>query len=216
MNRRCLAVVTALLLTTIVGASTRHQDADGFIPLVEGTEPGQFALIGLTPDSIRIEDGVVMLTGKPNGYFATKADYSDYVLSFDWKYDRPDELTDDASFDGNSGLLLHISGEHKVWPKCVEAQLQFGDAGHVFAINGSTFKGEVPEAERKAAQKAARKPVGEWNEMEVVCRGDRIECKINGKLIDQGVEAAPARGPIGWQSEGRPISIRNIRLKPLR
>lgn len=214
MNRPRLTAISALLLVASIGATAGPRD-DEAKPLVEGTDPAQFVLVGLTPESIRIEDGVVSLAGKPNGYFATKADYSDYVLSFEWRYDRPEGLVDDASFDGNSGLLLHIGGEHKVWPKCVEAQMQYGDVGRTFGINGAAFKGEVDAAKRKAAQEAARKPVGEWNEMEVTCRGDRIECKLNGMLIDQGAGAAPARGSIGWQSEGRPISIREIRIRPL-
>ena len=60
-----------------------------------------------------IKDGEIRLTGKPNGYFATKEEYGDYVLTFEWMYEKP-EGGAPGKFNGNSGLLLHISGEPKV------------------------------------------------------------------------------------------------------
>ncbi len=186
--------------------------ADDFRPLVQGQEPGQFLLVGITPETITIsDDGEVRLSGKPNGYFATKESYKNYVLEYEWMYERPDGLEDDAKFNGNSGLLIHTVEPHKVWPKCIEVQLGYKDAGHIFAINGAQFAGKK-DAE---AQAKARKPVGQWNQEEVTCRGAEVVCKLNGIEVDRGTGASPDGGQIGWQSEGAPIRFRNIRIKPL-
>lgn len=199
------------LLAISFGSVSATDDRDGFKSLVSGDDAAQFALIGINPDTITLKDGEIRLTGKPNGYFATKASYKNYVLEFEWMYERPDGYKDGDRFDGNSGLLVHISGEHKVWPKCVEAQLANSDAGNLFAINGAKFTGKKDAP----AQKGAIKPVGQWNKEIVTCKDGAIACVINGVEVAKGTGATPAEGPIGWQSEGSPIRFRNLRIKVL-
>lgn len=184
---------------------------DGFVPLVQGDDPGQFDLVGIGTDTLKIEGGVIAVSGKPNGYFATKKSYHNYILRFDWRYERPDNLDNEAKFRGNSGLLVHITGPDKVWPQCIEVQLANTDAGYIFAIFGSKFTGKK-DAE---AQKKAVKPVGQWNEQEVICRDGKITCKINGVEVAAGTGASPAEGRIGWQSEGSAITFRNLKIKTL-
>lgn len=180
-------------------------------PLVKGTDPAQFELVGIKADTITVQDGEVRLTGKPNGYFATKKSYKNYVLKFEWMYERPAGLENEATFNGNSGLLVHIAGDHKVWPKCVEVQLANKDAGNIFAIGGAKFTGKK-DAE---SQKKAIKPVGQWNVEEVTCKDGEIVCKINGVEVAKGTGATPDAGPIGWQSEGAPIRFRNLTIQTL-
>lgn len=204
-----LSLARLALPVFLLAAPAPHQD--DFQPLVKGDDPNQFQLVGLPPESLAVKDGEIRVPSKPNGYFATKESYKNYVLKFDWLYERPENLASDDKFDGNSGLLLHITGEPKVWPKCVEIQLQYGDAGSIFAINGSKFSG-TKDAE---AQKKARRPVGQWNEEEVVCKDGEITCKINGIEVARGGGATPAAGQIGWQAEGAPIRLRNVKIKPL-
>lgn len=207
-----LAFGIACLLAAACQEPPQVKDED-FTPLLKGTDPRQFQLVGFDAGTITISDeGEVALSGNPSGYFATKDSYENYVLRFDWKYDRPADLAEDATFDGNSGLLLHIAQPHKVWPMCVEAQLMNRDAGHLFAIGGGKFNSKRSDPQRQQAQKQAIKPVGEWNSQEVICQGGNIRVTINGVLIDEGDGAQPASGPIGWQSEGRPIRFRNLRI----
>jgi hypothetical protein len=181
-----------------------------FVPLVKGDDPKQFELVALGPQTIQIVDGVIHVSGRPNGYFATKDRYKNYILKFDWMYERPENLRSDAQFDGNSGLLVHIDGPHKVWPRCIEVQLANSDAGNIFALGGR-FQGKKDAA----AQKKAIKPVGQWNQEEVTCRDGKITCTINGIEVATGTGAVPDSGSIGWQSEGRPIRFRNLLIKKL-
>jgi hypothetical protein len=206
---RTLSLRLAAVLTFALGLSVRGDDA-GFEPLVKGDDPAQFTLVGIGPDTISINKGEIRLTGRPNGYFATKQEYENYMLRFEWMYERPDGLASDSAFRGNSGLLVHIVGPDKVWPQSIEVQLANRDAGNIFAIQGSKFTGQKDAA----AQQKAIKPVGEWNVEEVVCKGDTITCTLNGVEVARGTGAMPAKGRIGWQSEGAPIRFRNIMIKP--
>jgi hypothetical protein len=181
-------------------------------PIVRGTDPAQFELIGLGAESISIVEGEVRLTGMPLGYFATKQEYHDYVLSFEWKYDRPEGLKTDTEFGGNSGLLVHLARPHKVWPTCIQVQLAQADPGAILAMGEARIRGTV---DSEAQQKATR-PVGQWNRTEVTCRAGTISCVLNGVEVAQGEGASPDRGSIGWQSEGKPIRFRDIRIKVLR
>ncbi len=181
------------------------------VPLVKGTDPAQFELVGLAVDSVAIDSGEVRLTGKPLGYFATRQTYKDFVLTFEFRYDRPEGLKSDADFRGNSGVLLHINPPHKVWPACVQVQLAQADPGAIFAMNESKCEaGSDP-----VAQKTAIKPVGEWNKVQVTSRGGSIISLLNGVEVSKGEKAEPAEGSIGWQSEGKPIRFRDLRIKPL-
>ncbi|HEV3168241.1 MAG TPA: DUF1080 domain-containing protein [Isosphaeraceae bacterium] len=210
MRPKRLRLAVAFVTVLALGAVTADE---GFQPLVKGTDPAQFDLVGFGPDTIKIaESGEITVSGKPNGYFATKQEYHNYVLRFDWMYERPADLASDAAFDGNSGLLVHIQKPHKVWPQSIEVQLENKNAGDIFAIFGSKFKGKKDPA----AQKKAIKPVGQWNEEEVTCQDGAIVCKINGIEVARGTGGTPDEGYIGLQSEGRPIHFRNIAIKTLK
>lgn len=211
---RRLTTLTALLL--LPTALAFAQDDDGIKPLVQGTDAGQFDLVGIDADTITISpEGEVALSGTPNGYFATKESFDDYILSFEWMYERPDDLENDATFDGNSGLLIHIQGEAKVWPQCVEVQLKNSDAGRLLGVSGGKIQSNRPGQAVAQSRAEAIKPVGEWNAMQVVCRDGAVECSLNGILIDAGDGASPESGPIGFQSEGRPIRFRALKLQPI-
>ena len=201
-------IATALIAALALSARAAVEESQ---PLIQGDDPSQFELVNVGPGTIRIEDGVVHISGKPNGYFATKERYKNYVVTFEWRYERPEGLEDDAQFNGNSGLLVHIQPPHKVWPQCIEVQLMNRDAGNIFAINGSKFTGKK-DAD---AQKTAIKPVGQWNQEEVVCQDGAITCTINGTQVATGTGAAPDHGQIAWQSEGRPIQFRHLKIKRL-
>ncbi len=180
-------------------------------PLVRGSDVAQFELVGIGPESIAIAEGEIRLTGKPLGYFATKADHGDFVLSFEWKYDRPDDHASDATFRGNSGVLVRVARPHQVWPDCVQVQLSQVDPGSLFAMGSGKFEGRSVARN----QELAVRPVGQWNRSVVTCRGGSLVSVLNGVEIARGKVPPGVRGPIAWQSEGRPIRFREIRLKPL-
>jgi hypothetical protein len=162
-----------------------------------------------------VADGLLTCTGKPAGYLITKKDdFHDYRLTLDWRWH--------TGKGGNNGVLVHCStpGALGVWCKSIEVQLASGNAGDFWVIGTEL---DVPnEAERKKGRRHlnltddSEKPVGEWNTMEVVCRGHEITVQVNGVLVNQATNVSESRGAIALQSEGTPIQYRNVRLTPLK
>lgn len=159
------------------------------------------------------KDGVLRCTGKPVGYLITKEnDFENYVLSLEWRW---------PGRGGNNGVLVHVTkpGVLGVWPKSLEVQLQSGEAGDFWVI-GTTLEIENPEGRiedrrHKNLTDGSEKPLGEWNKMEITCRGDEITVKVNGELVNHATKLSQAKGAIALQSEGTPIEYRDIKLRAL-
>ncbi len=160
------------------------------------------------------KDGVIRCEGKPNGYIRTKDVYSNYKLHLEWRW--PEEPT-------NSGVLLHATGEDKVWPRTIEAQLQAGNAGTFILIGaglGVTVDGKrYQDSSREfigisRKHDSSEKPAGQWNSYDISCVGDKISLYVNGVLQNEATEVSQTSGWICLQSEGSPIEFRNIYIEP--
>lgn len=228
--RLAAAVVTVAMLTSFAayGAQKKKDKgeetaapATGAIQLFNGENLDGWTLFipdkDVDPKTVwTVKDGVIHCSGKPHGYIRTNTAYENYKLSFDWRW--PEN-------GGNSGLLMHIQNEDKVWPKSIEGQLMTNHAADFFVIDGSEFKEHIdlvkklgkPD-ERRVPKKneSNEKPLGEWNHYEAVCDGNTIKLYINGLLQNEATETNISKGYIGLQSEGTPIEFKNIVLEPLR
>lgn len=157
-----------------------------------------------------IQDKALHCTGQPTGYLITKKnDYQNYVLSLQWRW---------PGKGGNNGVLVHATtlGTLGVWPKSFEVQLQSGDAGELWVI-GTTLEIQRPathieDRRHKNFIRGAEKPIGEWNSMQITCRGSEIEVRVNGYLVNEARNLSQQRGAIALQSEGTPIEYRNITI----
>jgi hypothetical protein len=160
-----------------------------------------------------VKEGVLRCTGKPVGYLVTKKnDFENYVLTFEWRW--PDK-------GGNNGVLVHVTkpGALSVWPKCLEVQLKNQEAGDLWVI-GTTLEienpdGRIEDRRHKNLTDDSEKPLGQWNTMEITCRGDEITVKVNGKLVNRATKLSQSKGAIALQSEGTPCEYRKLKLERL-
>jgi len=162
-------------------------------------------------DVWKIQNGAIWCTGNPTGFLRTKKEYSDFKLVLEWRWpEKP----------GNSGVLLHMSGEEKIWPLCVEVQLMHKLAGDFVGMgcNFNENKAEKggPISYTPRMNDSSEKELGGWNTYEITCKGDTIEAAVNGQLQNRATGVTIRKGYIGLQSEGIPIMFRNIKLTPLR
>jgi hypothetical protein len=200
-----LACPLALVFSLTLIAVAVPAGDEGFKDLFNGKDlTGWKTIVGgkdqtAAEKTFTVKDGEIVVSGQPAGYFYTDKSFKNYVLKFDWKFSK----------EGNSGLLVHITGSHKVWPKCVEVKGMQSDHGHIFAIGGAkgTFK------TNKAAQKKAIKP-NDWNTTEVTVKDGEITSKINGVQVSTG-KSELTEGPFGLQSEGTLLYFKNIKIKTL-
>jgi Domain of Unknown Function (DUF1080) len=164
-------------------------------------------------------DGVIAVAGKPVGYLATTASYENYRLHVEWRWPA------DAAKNSNSGVLLHIASgpvNGTAWPVCFQMQQKLTRAGDLLPMGGDAKFAEklttapgarTPQLDRQ--QPSSEKPLGEWNACDIVCRAGAIEVTINGVLQNKVTQSSPAKGPVGFQLEGTPYELRNVRLEPL-
>jgi hypothetical protein len=159
-------------------------------------------------------DGVIAVAGKPSGFIATRDTYTDYRLHVEWRW---------TGKPGNGGVLLHVASGPKdgVWPYSIQVQTKHGAAGDLLPMAGATFNeplttapGAYPPIKAHVAADSERPP-GEWNSMDVLVRGGCIDVTINGVAQNAVTIAQPATGRIGFQLEGTPYELRNLRVERL-
>ncbi|GJQ28505.1 MAG: hypothetical protein HBSAPP03_03890 [Phycisphaerae bacterium] len=166
---------------------------------------------GLAPESVwSVRDGVLVCAGNPVGYIRTTATYTNFILRLQWRFDP-------AKGAGNSGVLLRMMGEDKVWPKSVEAQLHSGNAGDFWNIDEFPMTTDPSRTKGRNTKKThgAERPLGEWNEYEIIVNKGDVILKVNGEELNRATGVAEVPGHLCLQSEGAEIHFRDIRLVPL-
>ena len=155
-----------------------------------------------------VKNGNAYCAGTVYGYMRTTASYADYHLHLEWRWSEE---------PGNSGVLLHITGENKIWPNCIESQLKAQNAGDVIVMGGASVREQISPDKRKILKKesSSEHTPGDWNSYDIFCVGDSIVTYVNGVFQNAVSKASNTQGGIGFQSEGAPIEFRNIYVQPL-
>ncbi len=185
------------------------------IPLFNGRDLSgwgcHFKGEGKMADTWSVDEGVLVCKGQPIGYIFTEKNYRDFILRLQWRFNP---VTKKA---GNSGVLLRQAGDHKVWPRCLEAQLHSGSAGDFWVIDNFpvTVAPERTKGRNTKKTHFNEHAVGEWNEYEITVKGGSVRLVVNGELLNEATEAAHVAGRICLQSEGAEIHFRDIILIPL-
>lgn len=159
-----------------------------------------------------VGEGVIRCEGKPSGYMRTEKDYANYLLHVEWRW--PEK-------GGNSGVLLHMVGPDKVWPKSLECQLYSENAGDFWVIDGIETAEHAKASNRVKGRRtiklkdSSEKPIGQWNAYDIICKDDWLLVLVNGVLQNVATKCSVNSGKICLQSEGTPIEFRNVCLEPL-
>ncbi len=176
-----------------------------------GRSKAQFKTAGQLGDAWSLnKDGNLICKGNPRGYIYTPDSYENFILELDWRFD-PEKKP------GNSGVLLRVNGEHKVWPRSIEAQLFSGRAGDIWNIGkfGMQVAIERTKGRRTLASHYNEKPLGGWNRYKIIVDGSWVQLSVNGEVLNEAWDCEQISGPIGLQSEGAEIQFRNVRVTPL-
>ena len=167
-----------------------------------------------------VQDGLLVCRGEPMGYLYTHEKFESFRMVVEWRW-APGKPA------GNSGVLLRINGEPKPLPRCLEAQLQSGNAGDLYGFHGMAIDGDAdrkldrettgPAGHMRGVKKLRgnEKPPGEWNRYEIVLEGGKLTVSVNGEKVNEAAGCEVLAGPIGVQSEGGEVHFRKIELTPL-
>jgi hypothetical protein len=125
--------------------------ADGWISLMNGRNlDGLYTMlqrsgkgVAESKGMVTFENGLLHIMGNPvtdetaeSGYIATKQEFENYRLRVEYKWGVKRFLPRlEAKRD--NGVLYHLVGEDRVWPTCVECQIQEGDVCDYFMLGGT-------------------------------------------------------------------------------
>lgn len=179
------------------------------------------------PASFIVRDGNLVSLGTPLGHLITEKEYSNYKLVVEYRF---------ANKPGNCGVLVHASTPRylsNMFPKSIEVQMQHEHAGDFWCIGENI---EVPDMEKRRPRKdesqkfggerpdarriinltdGSEKPLGEWNKMEIECKGGEVKVHVNGDLVNNGFNSTATKGKISLQAEGTEVEFRKVELTPL-
>jgi hypothetical protein len=172
-----------------------------------------------------VRDGLLVSLGTPGGHLITDKIFQDYSLEVEYRF---------ASVPGNCGVLVHASSPralYEMFPKSIEVQMENKNAGDFWCIVEDI---EVPDMETRRGPKEkwgivegrnrriqnltddSENPVGEWNTMEIECRGNEIKVWVNGDMVNHGFNCTARKGQIAVQAEGSEVEFRKIVMTSLK
>ncbi|WP_299467194.1 DUF1080 domain-containing protein [uncultured Gimesia sp.] len=154
------------------------------------------------------KEGVISCTGNPRGYLYSLESFGNCSLRLEYRFPESAEKNENP----NTGFLFFITGENRIWPKCLEVQGKFAEMAHIKS-NSKEITLEVTDDQ--AARESARRPVGEWNAIEVICKNGALTSVLNGTPIASCKPSELKAGFFGIQSEGDAVEFRNIRVQKL-
>ena len=219
---RKILIFTPLMLLTLFAFAqnslTNMEKMEGFELLFNGENLDGW--IGNKTDYV-VEKGVIVIYPDKggSGNLFTEKEYANFNFRFEF------QLTPGA----NNGLGIRAPKEGDAAYKGIELQILDNTADkyknlHEYQYHGSVY-GVIP------AKRGFLKPVGEWNEQEVIVTGDTIKVILNGEIIvDGNLKVArkggtldgkkhpglkKKKGYIGFLGHGDVVRFRNIKIKEL-
>jgi 3-keto-disaccharide hydrolase len=208
--------VVVMVLAVAAGAEESRElfngkDLDGWV--AEGVK--EFKQHGKTVPVWSVKDGHLLCTGRGFGFLRyDREEFADFALHVEFK----------MAPKCNSGLGIRTRAfdparSRATRPSFYSYEIQLtDDAGKPANTHssGSLYRYVAPKM-------SAMKPAGEWNAIDVECRGPWIKVTLNGQeIIDVDQETIdalkdkPKKGYVCVQNHGGTIEFRNIRVSTIK
>lgn len=177
--------------------------------------------------SFLVREGKLVSMGNPRGHLITDKKFSNYKLVVEYRF---------AGRPGNCGVLVHASTPrvlYDMFPASIEVQMMHKNAGDFWCIHQNI---EVPNMDKRRPRGKnqkwggkkgesrrilnltddSEKPLGEWNTLQIVCKGKEVIVHLNGDLVNHGTNCTVSEGQIALQAEGAEVEFRKVLLAPLK
>jgi hypothetical protein len=224
MNFPAIVLLPAMLLGCATATKPAADPEAGFVSLFNGNNLDGW-IYGTdragnerkSGNGYQVRDGAILCTRTDNGNLYTAREYCDFILRFEFK------LTPDA----NNGIAIRAPRAGQATTVGIEIQVLDDTAAKHASLRPAQYHGSIYSA--VAAQRGHLKPVGEWNNQEIIADGRRITVKLNGATIvdadlDEITDPAILKknpglqrrcGRIGFIGHSSAVEFRNIRIKEL-
>ena len=155
-------------------------------------------------------DGVLVCKGFALGYQRTEADFQDFVLELDYRFNPVTRQ------GGQGGVLVRMQGDG-FYPPCLEVRLERRNAGTIWNHGDFPMDPDPRRTNGRVTSKTrdAENDLGEWNRLEIRAEGAVLRVLLNGEQVNEIHGVAALAGGIGIKSEGVEMHYRDIRLTPL-
>lgn len=200
--------------TTTLSDEEKQQ---GYALLYDGTDLNQW--MGNTTGYVSEEGAIVVHPELAGGNLYTKEEFADFSYRFEF------QLTPGAN--NGIGIRAPLEGDAAY----AGMEIQVLDSEHpiyqnlqVYQYHGSVY-GVIP------AKRGFLKPTGEWNQEEIIAKGNKIKVILNGEtIVDGDIKQASKNGTIdhnnhpgllrtsghiGFLGHGDVVRFKNIRVKRL-
>lgn len=194
-----------------------------------------FVNVNCDEDTWRWEDGVAICTGRPVGVIRSLQPIKNFELVCEWKHTQK---------GGNSGVFVWATqasidrlaaGQGRL-PEGIEVQVLdlgyaelyeqggqrkadwFTSHGDVFptgAAEMKPFPPVAPNGKRSFPSQNLTLGINHWNHYYIRAINGEVRLWVNGEEVSGGSGCKPAEGYLCLESEGAPITFRNLRIRLL-
>ena len=210
------------------------RDLAGWYPALENRKAGE------DPNGVfSVKDGILHVSGAETGGLTSERSFRDYRLVAEYRWVGAG-VGKRKGMAADAGILYHSQGEdfawHGLWMRSFECNILEGRVGdfiivstrgspvrYAAEVGGKAFVDECnvsndfrrQDWENVEPQPTVppERPSGEWNTLEIVCRGDTAEHYLNGVRVFSARRLTPCEGRLQIQSEGHPIEFRRIDIR---
>ena len=229
-----LASCISVKINSTSNVSNGEKSSDGWVSLFDGKTTTGWHSYG--KDKVegrwRVADGAIYLADKKEAHQAGEGDlvtnlsYENFDLKLEWK----------ISTNGNSGIIFYINEDTAKYKDTYNTGMEMQVLDNDGHSDGKIIKHRAGDLyDLISCTKETVKPVGEWNEVEIISKGGNLQLFLNGtnvvtttlwddnwrkmiagskfkKMQDFGTFK---KGKIALQNHGNVVWYRNIKIKEL-
>ncbi|GIW92087.1 MAG: hypothetical protein KatS3mg110_0128 [Pirellulaceae bacterium] len=183
----------------------------GFRSLFDGTSLAGWQTTGSEPDVWKVEEGLLVCTGRKGSWLRSEEEFGDFNLRLEYRLQA----------GGNSGVYIRVpeDGRHHGEGAGIEVQILDDQADRYRSLKPYQYSASLYAV--VPAEPRVSRPAGQWNTLEIDCRGHSYRIYHNGELVVRA-EATTAPelknrrlvGFLGLQNHSEPVYFRHLRIGP--
>ncbi len=189
----------------------------GYRPLFNGRDLTGWQPVGDVAEACwSVADGLLVCSGKKGPWLRSDAEFDDFNVRLEYR----------LSTGGNSGMYVRVplDGNHHrdndtLPPAGFEVQILDDAAPGHLKLKDYQYSASIYDI--AGANPRVSRPVGEWNSLEINCRGQHVTTWHNGHRV-ANITAADSpllglrstKGFLGLQNHNTVVKLRDIRLGP--